>query len=205
MIYSWDKLLIIFLVLLPILYCPGPMTLFCMSYGIAVGHKRSLFCILGGSTGYLIQVSLVLLGINEFVNNKIIIKSVLYIGAAYIGYLSWKWFFTKRISNNLNLKSNHTSAVTLYSSGLLVAVSNPKGIIVYLSIFPKFIDHYTDYLPQYVTLAIMFLITQFMSGLSYAFFGGIVFKWMEKNKLEVLVSRIIGLLLLLVALALLII
>lgn len=51
----------------------------------------------------------------------------------------------------------------------------------------------------------MFLITQFMSGLSYAFFGGIVFKWMEKNKLEVLVSRIIGVLLLLVALALLIV
>lgn len=190
--------------ILPILCCPGPMTMFCMSNGVSVGKMRSVSGILGGTSAYIFQIFVVLAGITLLQHNSAMLNAVRYIGSLYLAYLGLQYILSR---NSSSVKGNSDQAKFLshqriYFSGFLIAISNPKSILIYLSIFPQFVDPAFPVLRQYVFISIIFLVLQFISAFGYVILGARLFQWVQTNHYEKVFYQWVGTSLLLVAIML---
>ena len=181
-----------FLIFLPIVYCPGPMTMLCMSHGMSVGPVRSLPSFLGGTSAYIIQMLVVLFGMSLLQGNPLILTTIRYTGAAYLGYMGWNYLFRKKSLLGGTVRDQNLSKKGLFLSGFLVAISNPKAALVFTSIFPRFIDLQSSYTSQYMKVCVIFLVLQFTSAFSYALMGETFFRWVTKANKEAFCCKVIG-------------
>lgn len=190
-----------------ITYCPGPMTLFCMSTGIDVGPQRTGFAVLGGSTAYLVQLTIVALGLEWIIQASpfafILIK---WLGALYLLYLGLKQWFRKPLQlNSASRIENNISCWYLYRRGFLVGITNPKSMLTFTALFPHFLSHPSQPTLQFAILGATFLVFQFSSASSYALFGAGFYRWLKRKNFLKLQDYIISVILILIALSLLLV
>lgn len=177
--------------LLPIVYCPGPMTMFCLSNGISIDRKNSIVAIFGGSTAYSVQMMTTFIGINLLENNPGIILLVRAIGVLYLGYLGLQHLFTNK-TLTVDTRARTKSYRKSFLSGFLVAIANPKSIVVYMSIFPKFIDIHRPILSQYLEIGLIFLLLQFCSAFTYTTLGKTLFSWTKHPRNQLIFRLCVG-------------
>lgn len=77
-------------------------------------------------------------------------------------------------------------------TGFLITLSNPKIIAVYLILIPGFVDSHYPLLPQILLLLATQLILKALSLFSYTLLSAYAFKFLLKEKLLLLIQRIIG-------------
>jgi homoserine/homoserine lactone efflux protein len=191
----WQYFILISL-LLPIVFCPGPMTMFCLSNGMSITRKKSIVAILGGSMAYSIQMFITFIGIDLLDEYPSVIVVIRFVGVFYLAYIGLQYLFSQKtiqLSKNKSLEKNYPQ---IFLSGFLVAISNPKSIVVYISIFPKYIDPNRALLLQYITLGSLFLVLQFTSAYTYTTLGKYLFSWTRTPIHQLLFRLIVGLALL---------
>jgi homoserine/homoserine lactone efflux protein len=193
------------LLTLPIVYAPGPMTLFSMANGVRVGYARTCFAIAGGSTAYIIQMTIVALGIGVMLQESpLALKMVKYVGAVYIIYMGIKqWRSAGQPLVHANASRDH-SRKRMYIRGFFVGLSNPKALLVFAVLFPQFIKPSANETHQFIILGLTFLIAQFISASTYASVGTRIYAWLRSRNLEKLQGRLFGVMLLVIGLLLLV-
>lgn len=182
-------------ILTAIIYCPGPMMMFCMANSIKRGPRAVLPALWGGSSAYIVQLIVVSLGLGLLLRHSVEAFDIIkWIGAAYLIYLGLKQWWSKDVNVKKKAleEAKRYSAGKMYFQGFLVGATNPKSIIIFTALFPQFIDPHEPHLPQLLVLSILFLVIQFFGALSYTYFGGEIFKWLKKRKKEKLIRRIAG-------------
>ncbi|MET4160728.1 homoserine/homoserine lactone efflux protein [Marinobacterium sp. MBR-111] len=151
---------------------PGPAILLATSHSLAYGVKRSVFTILGNITGLFIMSAMSVAGLSAIILGSALLFSVVkFVGAIYLIYLGIKlWrngFATVKSSSSATLQN--ASRMKLYSSGLAVALSNPKAIAFTTALFPQFIAHDQPVLFQFSILVGTFMLLSFCCILGYAY------------------------------------
>jgi homoserine/homoserine lactone efflux protein len=174
-------------------YSPGPMTLFCMANGVNYRYPYTLFSIFGGTSAYIIQISLVTFGLSLLINDAPIVLLVIkYSGILYLFWLGVKQLNKKYHFETENRSINKSSFLEMYKRGFIVGISNPKAILFFSVFLPQFVNLKSDKFLQLSILGIIFLFFQFISAVVYTSFGYTAYVFLKKRNLHNLQPKIFG-------------
>lgn len=95
-------------------------------------------------------------------------------GAAYLAWLGLRMLRSRGGSLSAPQGESGTggySARSVLLKSFLVAVTNPKGYLFCSALLPQFIDPAAAQVPQYIAIALVFALIDFLVMLAYAFAG----------------------------------
>ncbi|OGT24898.1 MAG: hypothetical protein A3G71_05850 [Gammaproteobacteria bacterium RIFCSPLOWO2_12_FULL_38_14] len=126
------------LVMIPLMYSPGPTNILVASNGASFGLRRSMPLIAGINLGLVLQLILIAFGIAHLFERYHVLFYVLYFsGVIYMFYLASVFLFSK-----VNEKKIDNARIDCASmmQGVLVEILNPKvwlSLIMLFSVFSK--------------------------------------------------------------------
>lgn len=189
-----------FILVTTVVYSPGPMTLFLMAKGMGSQFRQVWPVLIGASNAYLLSIVVFALGLATLLQqNKVILKSFQIAGIIYLIYLAFMQFNKKPLTKDNEIKISNPKTSGLYAKGALIALSNPKAILLFSIVFPEFTAEGSSYSLQIIFLGVTFLILQFSSGLFYAYFGSRVKDALVKPSNQTRMNRVSAAVLLMVA------
>jgi len=177
---------------------PGPAILLVSSHGVSFGLKRSVATMLGNISGLFVMSALSVLGLSAVILHSAALFAVLKLaGAAYLIYLGLK-LLRKGFGGVVvtgqaeRLVAHAPSFSRLYSSGLFVALSNPKAIAFTTALFPQFVDQTQAVLPQFAILVATFMALSFSCLFGYAHMADVSKGRIKEMQLSAAFSKVFG-------------
>jgi len=110
------------------------------------------------------------IGVGFIITASPILKTIMQMGGAiFLVYLGFKMINTTQ--TKITLKNSKKKS-TFYKEGILLAITNPKPIIFFSSIYPQFVDSNskTVFL-DFSILGILFMLSSFFILLIYSLFS----------------------------------
>lgn len=95
------------------------------------------------------------------------------------------------------------SSSKLFRTGVWVSLSNPKAILFFAALFPKFIDFGAPLGSQYILLTLGFFLSETIWQIIYTFGGKQLADWLDVGNRLTWLNRVCGAIFILIALALL--
>jgi homoserine/homoserine lactone efflux protein len=138
---------------------PGPIVTLVIANSIAHGRRTGLATVAGAGAGNALLVAAGALGLTTLLALLAdIFEYVRWAGVAYLVYLGLRqWREAVRA-----VASPGTIPVprgrSVFGTGFLVAITNPKTILFYAAFFPQFIDRDLAIAPQLVAMSIAFVV-----------------------------------------------
>ena len=127
------------LAVLPLAAIPGPDMLLCIAQGLSHGRSDAWRAVNGITLGYLAHAVLAAAGLAALVAaSPILFETVRWAGIAYLAWLA-AGMLRSALRPKPRLRLPEASRSSLWR-GFLTSFLNPKGLFVYLSIVPQFID-----------------------------------------------------------------
>lgn len=121
---------------------PGPNLMYLISRTLCQGRAAGLVSLAGTTTGFLVHVVAAALGLSAvFVAIPILYDVVRWAGAAYLLWLAWDAVRPQGAGGLFARRDLPAAAPwTLFRTGLLTSILNPKVALFYLALFPQFVD-----------------------------------------------------------------
>ncbi|WP_437882908.1 LysE family translocator [Pseudomonas sp. LRF_L74] len=161
---------------------PGPNSLLALSHGARYGHRRALWTILGGMTGFALLMALSMFGIGALLKASQHALTVLKIaGGLYLVWLGIQLWRSPPLSLGALGMGQPRAAHALFRQGLLSALSNPKVILFFGAFLPQFLDARGDLLVQFVVMAATFTLVEGMVEYLLARTAQHVRPWLERS------------------------
>lgn len=139
-----------------VIVIPGPSVLFVIGRALAHGRRTALATVLGNVAGSYVLVVAVALGVGALVERSLLFFLVVKLaGAAYLVFLGVQAF---RHRKEMRLTAAAGSGQTAHgdlrtvADGVVVGVTNPKGIVFFAAVLPQFVDHSAGHLPAQMLL-----------------------------------------------------
>ena len=193
----------ILFVTIAILYIasPGPAVFLAINYGALYGFKRVFITLLGNSTGLAILAFLSAIGIGAIIVNSIFLTNIIKIlGAIFLVYICIKMILSyyknkdkSKNSQNIDDVISNQNNLSSYKEGLFLALSNPKPIIFFTSIYPQFIVNSGDgIIKQFFIMGFTFTFLSLLCLSLYAILSLSVFKKFLSVKRVILLNLFSG-------------
>ena len=168
-------LLVFSLVALIAIITPGPTVLLALANGSRHGVRRALPGMLGAVLSDFVLVGAVALGLGALLAaSEFWFSVVKWAGAAYLAWLGLRMLRSRGGSLSAPQGESGTggySARSVLLKSFLVAVTNPKGYLFCSALLPQFIDPAAAQAPQYIAIALVFALIDFLVMLAYAVAG----------------------------------
>ncbi len=137
---------------------PGPGALSSMSSGMRYGWSRGMWNVLGMQAATLLNITVIALGLGAILlASKTAFEILKWCGALYLVYLGiMKWREQALpFDAQAAAAADHSdgTAKGVFMQGLLVNLTNPKGLVFLLAVLPQFVDPHQPQALQYVILA----------------------------------------------------
>jgi threonine/homoserine/homoserine lactone efflux protein len=133
------KLIVFAATVLPLVCTPGPDLVSIMAQALAGGRSAAFRANAGVILGYLAHAIFAALGVAALVVASPILFEVLrWCGVAYLAYLAIQMVRSAMSAESLSLSSSREPASL--AKGFLTSFLNPKGLLVYFSILPNFMN-----------------------------------------------------------------
>jgi threonine/homoserine/homoserine lactone efflux protein len=161
---------------------PGPNSLLVLTHGALHGHRKTLFTVAGGATGFVALIALSMLGIGALLKASVHALLVLkLLGGAYLVWLGIQLWRAPPIHLRPEAgRAARTRGRTMFRQGLLTAVSNPKALLFYGAFLPQFIDPARDLLTQFIIMATVFVAVEILVEYLLALLAHRVRPWLER-------------------------
>jgi homoserine/homoserine lactone efflux protein len=131
----------------------GPNALNCISAFAAQGLGAGLWSVAGVTLAAMMHMSLALTGLAAFMNaNPVLFEVIRWLG---VGYLAWMGLSMFRSAKDTRITGTSAGAKPwhLVRKAILISLSNPKSIFVWLAVFSQFIATKEPLAPQLLILA----------------------------------------------------
>lgn len=180
---------------------PGPDTLLILRYSLSSGRNVGLFTVLGVQFGLVGHTLLAVFGISALiVANVLAFKFVAVVGAAYIGWIGIQAFREQGLlhigAKGKPTVSNHKA----FRDAVLCNLLNPKVILLFLALFPNFIDTTkNDVTAQLMTLSFSLIVINAVWQLPLAFAAKAVRRWLKNERIYKLITHSTGVLMICIA------
>jgi homoserine/homoserine lactone efflux protein len=188
---GWESWLTFVVAAILIAVFPGPGAIQSMATGVTHGVLRGYWSILGLETGLMLQLALVAVGLGAAVANSIVVFTVIkWVGVAYLAYLAFRQWRTptKDLREQIG-RSVGGGRLALSVRGLLVNLTNPKGLLFFLAVMPQFVVPTAPLMPQYVTIgATMIAVDLIVMGL-YTCLAARLIGWLNTPRQQTMVNR----------------
>ncbi|MBM6551356.1 LysE family translocator [Marinomonas ostreistagni] len=162
-------------ILLLLSFGPGPNNFTAMYNGIRAGTWAAVIAVVGRNLAFAILMLVSALGLGAIVvSSAFWFNVVKWLGVVYLLYVGVRtWLAAKQ-----NLSSMENDGVEVKSSHLarmrqefLIAISNPKAILIFTAIFPQLLDIQAPMAIQFTIIGATFLATEFIAAFCYALGG----------------------------------
>lgn len=183
---------------------PGSNMLLAFQFGINYGVRKTLYTLAGLSVGLLILLLISLLFVGWLSQNMpMAFEYMKGLAALYLMYLGGQlWRQTPQYLSNTAIKIA-PKTWKLFQIGVNVSLSNPKAILFFTALFPKFLDTQAPLGQQYLILIISFFFIETFWQLIYTISGSGLSIWLNQGKRLVYVNRSSALVFIFLALGLL--
>ncbi|MGA4837687.1 LysE family translocator [Streptomyces sp. G45] len=148
---SADRLLAFAAASLLVIVIPGPSVLFIVGRSLAHGRRTALATAWGNGIGSYLLVVVVALGLGSLVERSAtVFTAVKLAGAAYLVFLGVQAF---RHRERLRMGAAEPVArpargdLRAVLDGVVVGVTNPKGVVFFAAVLPQFVEHSAGALP----------------------------------------------------------
>jgi threonine/homoserine/homoserine lactone efflux protein len=172
---------------------PGPTVMLTLSNSLRFGLRSGLITV--GGAGLALICQLVVVGVGMVSLLAVLadwFEWIRWAGVAYLVYLGVRQWLAKpdaeRVIDGRPLRRSRTS----FLQGLLVTITNPKGLAFFAAFFPQFIDIEAPLAPQLTVLSILFLVITVGLTAGYAGLAHRARRWFHGARRERLRNRISG-------------
>ena len=177
-----ENFLLYLQILLFLFITPGTPRILIASHSMSYGVEKSIWTALGDISANTVQMIVVtfLIGslLLSYPNIMIVMK---WLGVAYLCYLAYELFNTKIKNFDSNKQNYSKTKMSFFRDGFLVAGLSPKAIIFIGAIFPNFMNFNDNYIPQFIILAITYVVLDFSSLMVYALGARKISLWLQAN------------------------
>ncbi|WP_344393830.1 LysE family translocator [Streptomyces vastus] len=157
---STDRFLAFAAMSLLVIVIPGPSVLFVIGRALAHGRRTAVATALGNVFGSYLLVVAVAVGVGSLVERSVVAFMALKLaGAAYLVFLGVQAFRHRKDLKVSAIGAEPSGAVVAARGdlrtvldGVLVGVTNPKGIVFFAAVLPQFVDHSAGQLPLQMLL-----------------------------------------------------
>ena len=142
---------------------PGPNGLLALTHGALHGTKKTLATIAGGSLGFGLVIGLSMFGIGALLATWAgLLVMMKWLGGAYLVWLGIQLIRSEPINISRSKNAGNGRLRTLFSQGLISAVSNPKGILFFVAFLPQFVNPKESLFTQFLLMAMTFIVIEFI-------------------------------------------
>ncbi len=161
---------------------PGPDNLFVLTQSLSQGAAAGILVTLGLCTGLCFHISLAAFGIAAILKRyPKAFGAITLLGAGYLLYLAW---LTWRGAGAGPAESEavHLPAARLYLRGIIMNVCNPKVMLFFLALMPRFTRPEKGHVAaQFLLLGLLFAIATIIVFCSIAFLGGAISGYLARS------------------------
>jgi threonine/homoserine/homoserine lactone efflux protein len=165
---------------------PGPSVIFTVSRGIALGRRAALATVVGNTAGLFCQLVLVVLGLGSVLASSDTVFEVLkLLGAAYLILLGLRSIRDRRaLAEALaSIEVVPRPRRAVLREGLVVGLTNPKGLLIFTAVLPQFIDRSAGHATlQLATLGLVCLLVALISDSTWAVASGAARQWFGRSQ-----------------------
>ena len=169
---------------------PGPTVTVIIANSLSYGTRAGLLNVAGTQLGLAIMMVTVVVGLSTVIAVMGVWFDWLRIaGAAYLVWLGWKLL---RSPDDLGQPGRAAAPRGgFFLQGLLVILSNPKGLLWFGAFIPQFVDARGDYVEQIILLGVTAMGVALVSDGGYAVLTGRAGALLSRQRAR-LVSRLSG-------------
>jgi len=184
-----------------IVLTPGPDTLIILRNALSSGRNVGLATVLGVQFGLVGHTLLAIFGISLLVaSTPWLFKTVALVGAAYIGWIGIQGFRKHGLLHVGASGKPPVSAHKGFRDAVLCNLLNPKVILLFLALFPNFIDRSRDDVTlQLVSLSLGLIVINTLWQAPMAFAAEAVRRWLKNEHIYKLITHTTGVLMITVA------
>jgi threonine/homoserine/homoserine lactone efflux protein len=176
-----------------LLVMPGPTDTLVVSYVLTRGRRSALFSVPGVCLGYIVSLTLTLLGLGallmtsaELFNARKIAGAVYLI---YLGIKTWRAPVPETLNDDGRLARDKGR---MFAQAFVVTALNPAGIMFYVAFFPQFIDVNRPLMPQMVALGACFVVLGTLNSALYATLAAQVRRFINSYRARKAINRATG-------------
>lgn len=149
---------------------PGPNNLLSLSNATRYGLRRACLAGSGRLFAFAIMIALAGAGLAVVLQTSLLAFTVIKLaGAAYLFYLAWQLWRSDSIAQSKEIP--HANLPTLMRQEFLVAIGNPKAILIFTAFLPQFVNPQQPAAAQFLQLGICFLLLEWVAIFLYAYGG----------------------------------
>jgi threonine/homoserine/homoserine lactone efflux protein len=150
-----------------------------------------LVTVAGNEAGLVVQVTAVAVGLGALVEGSILVYDVIkLVGAVYLIYLGIQAFRHRgALSTALESTMAAKSVRRIFTEGMVVGVSNPKGFLLFAAILPQFVDPASGRIwLQMFLLGLVCVVIALVSDSVWALFAATARVWLgsSRRRLEII-------------------
>ena len=165
---DWHLLLLFSAAFTGAVAVPGPNVAFAVAQALKHGVRATLPGAFGFGLATAVHATVVLLGVGLLIqDNRWVLTYLRWGGGIYLASLAFGAFFTT--SGSSDAKTEMSSQRKMFADSFLVSLTNPKGWLASLLIYPSFISPYFSYTIQAVALSLTAMV------ISLSLYGGYMF------------------------------
>lgn len=150
---------------------PGPNNLLSISNASRYGFIRACSGGLGRLLAFAIMIALAAVGLTAVLHaSEWLFHGIKIVGAAYLFYLAIQ-LWRASADSHVDQVVLDVGSARLARQEFLVAIGNPKAILLFTAFLPQFIDHSGVIAPQFAQLGAMFLALECIAIGLYCYMG----------------------------------
>ncbi|MFZ6872348.1 LysE family translocator [Undibacterium sp. Di27W] len=168
---------------------PGPNNLLSLSNATRYGVRISCVAGVGRLLAFTLMLILASAGLAVVLHTSELLFTVIKLGgAAYLFYLAWQLWR----SDTTQTQEVFTPALNLLALArqeFLVAIGNPKAILIFTAFLPQFINPTEPTAWQFAILGAAFLLLEWLAIVLYAYMGVHMRRWFAQPRGKRLFNR----------------
>jgi RhtB (resistance to homoserine/threonine) family protein len=181
---------------LTIVLSPGPDTLIILRHSLTSGREVGLAAVAGVQVGLAVHTLLAVLGISLIVaSSPLLFHAIGLAGAAYLCWLGWQGFRSEGLIV-VTGDGRTVGAARALRQAMLTNLLNPKVILLFLALFPNFVDRSRDNVTaQLLTLAAVLVVINTLWQAPMALAAATLRRWLGRAEVRKRISQLTGVIL----------
>ncbi|NBF08970.1 LysE family translocator [Pseudomonas sp. Fl4BN1] len=156
---------------------PGPNNLLSVRNATTYGFRTSCLAGVGRLLAFSLMIALAAAGLAVVLQaSELLFYGIKILGVAYLLYLAYQlWTADTQVESEK--KTRLSGLFALSRQEFLVAIGNPKAVLIFTAFLPQFVDPATPVAPQFLLLGALFLVLEWIAISAYAGMGLHMRRW----------------------------
>ena len=190
---SLDNLALFVVASVLLVLTPGPNLLYLISRTLCQGRAAGIVSLAGTTTGFIFHILAAALGLSAiFLTVPLAYDALRWVGACYLLWLAWDALRSRSADGGMFAARElpPVSRGSLYRTGMLTSILNPKVALFYIALFPQFVDPARgSVLLQSLVLGMIQIAIAAVGDLLFVLSAAAIARWLGERPVWVVAQR----------------